>query len=730
MAGAAAPATAQSRPASDLSSATLEDLMKITITTASLGPETAANAPARVQVVTADQIRRRGYRSLIELLQDLPDVKVDLRGDPDYPAQLVVQGSRGADRVIVLLDGVRISSPTNEPLPILANFPVHAARQVEIVYGPASALYGADAFSAVINIISRSAADGTGLSVSTSIGQFGLYDQTAAFTGRAKGASILVAGQAQYDAQPDLSRFYPADFGDLHGQRTNTFDTIFGPMSSLTPVSAAFSAPTAGHSIQSVIRAGGWQFLAFQSAGRASTTSPNTPDNAVYNAGIFNRSTLFVGSAGYTRRVGPVTSSTVLTYGRHQLDPQSGYQNVYSNMQRSYKYAFGSRIDVDERLSWQPATSLHLIAGGTVERFTSVPQGADLNAPVSLNTLPGTLLGTDIPDLFIKLQYFNSGLYGQAQYAVSPKASFTVGGRFDYNSRYGASLNPRAGLVLTPGGGTTLKLLAGRAFLAPSPYQAYSHYGSFTSTDGGVTYSGQYWHVPNPDLQPQRKTTLEASLTQAVGSGLQIAASGFYSRYTHLIKEADADRASSGMFLGWPVAYIDFPVNEGNSQLYGGTFGAEYLHSFGATGRLHTNATVAYVDGGVSAQDPSESDGSLPMGSIAPLQVRLIADIDWGRWSFAPRLAVEGAQRLEAVTDAGRRRTLPGYARLDLHVRREVAKGLTLFVTVENALDARYRNINVHAFLNPVELIGAPQNPRRISVGASLGFGGLPKEQH
>jgi outer membrane receptor protein involved in Fe transport len=117
------------------------------------------------------------------------------------------------------------------------------------------------------------------------------------------------------------------------------------------------------------------------------------------------------------------------------------------------------------------------------------------------------------------------------------------------------------------------------------------------------------------------------------------------------------------------------------------------------------------------------------MGSIAPLQVRLIADIDWGRWSFAPRLAVEGAQRLEAVTDAGRRRTLPGYARLDLHVRREVAKGLTLFVTVENALDARYRNINVHAFLNPVELIGAPQNPRRISVGLTLSLAGSEKEK-
>jgi hypothetical protein len=41
-------------------------------------------------------------------------------------------------------------APTNEPLPIGAHYPVHTTRQIEVVYGPASALYGADAFSAVI----------------------------------------------------------------------------------------------------------------------------------------------------------------------------------------------------------------------------------------------------------------------------------------------------------------------------------------------------------------------------------------------------------------------------------------------------------------------------------------------------------------------------------------------------------------------------------------------------
>jgi len=92
------------RPPSDLTQATLEQLMDIPITTASRTTETQSDAPARVEVITAEQIRRRGYRSLLDVLKDLPDFKVDLRGNWDFPAELTVQGVRGAGRVVLLLD--------------------------------------------------------------------------------------------------------------------------------------------------------------------------------------------------------------------------------------------------------------------------------------------------------------------------------------------------------------------------------------------------------------------------------------------------------------------------------------------------------------------------------------------------------------------------------------------------------------------------------------------------
>jgi outer membrane receptor protein involved in Fe transport len=76
-----------------------------------------------------------------------------------------------------------------------------------------------------------------------------------------------------------------------------------------------------------------------------------------------------------------------------------------------------------------------------------------------------------------------------------------------------------------------------------------------------------------------------------------------------------------------------------------------------------------------------------------------------------------------ATTDVNgslERRTIPGYATVDLSVRRALFRTLAAFLTVENAVDRRYRTINPYAYTNAQELIGAPQNPRRVSIGFSL----------
>ena len=709
--------------AQQLELATLEDLLNIKITTATGTIEGVGEAPARVQVISGAHIQRRGYRSLADLLEDLPDFKIDLAGDQDYPTEIVVQGMRGSSRIVLLLDGIRISSPTNEPLPILANYPVHSARQIEIVYGPASALYGADAFSAVINIISRNAADAPGLSLGTSLGQFGLSNHTVSYgADLGPNASVMVAGQFLYDGQPDMSKYYPADFGGLEGQRTGTFNTIFGPMTSRRPVSPEYSVPISAHSFQATLRAGGLRVMLFENHARVSTSPAITPDNGVYNPDAFSRNNLLVGAAAFTRPIGRFTSTSTLTLSRHELAPESGYWNVYSNMTKSYKYAYGSMAKLDEQVSWRAARSLTLTTGGTFERFFAIPQGADLNSPIRSRDQPETILDTNVVDEFIKLRYSNAGAFGQAQYAVSPGLSVTLGARADHNTRYGGTFNPRVGVVAQPTGTTRVKLMYGSAYLAPSPYESSAHYGSFNSTDGGATYTSNFWHVGNPDLEPQQKKTVEVNVLQTLSRNFQLSTSAFRSRFSKTVKESDLDSMNSGVFLGWPVDYITFPVNEGRATIYGGTAGIEYLRVLDGDRSIEARAAVALVDGRV--WDTNKGGVGLPIPSMVPVQFRMGADVEWYRWSVAPRLAVLGRQRLRATIEEGgstRRRTLDGYATVDLTVRRlNVVKNVNAFVIVENAFDRRYRAINARAYTNPEELIGAPQNPRRIAVGFDL----------
>src|SRR5215217_7340509 len=81
----AASADSASTQGTDLAQLSLEELMALKISTASLIPENQSDAPARVQVIPAAQIQRRGYRSLLDVLKDLPEFKVDLRGNWDFP---------------------------------------------------------------------------------------------------------------------------------------------------------------------------------------------------------------------------------------------------------------------------------------------------------------------------------------------------------------------------------------------------------------------------------------------------------------------------------------------------------------------------------------------------------------------------------------------------------------------------------------------------------------------
>ena len=133
----------------------LDQLAAIEVTTAARSPQAWKDVQGSLWLVTEQEIKQRGYRHLADLLRDLPSV--DVQGPYSTSSRVSVRGVTGNTKLLILQDGVRIGAPAGELVPISINYPLYMAKQVEVLLTPGSALYGADAVTGVVNIISKHA---------------------------------------------------------------------------------------------------------------------------------------------------------------------------------------------------------------------------------------------------------------------------------------------------------------------------------------------------------------------------------------------------------------------------------------------------------------------------------------------------------------------------------------------------------------------------------------------
>ncbi len=118
-------------------------------------------APATLVVLTAEDIRNRGYKSLDEILDDLPGVDI-AKTSGLVDKSFNQRGYRSAnmnDKTMIVFDGVEDNEMYTQFAYIGKQLPVQSIKRVEMIYGPASSLYGANAFSGVINVVTKDGAD-------------------------------------------------------------------------------------------------------------------------------------------------------------------------------------------------------------------------------------------------------------------------------------------------------------------------------------------------------------------------------------------------------------------------------------------------------------------------------------------------------------------------------------------------------------------------------------------
>jgi outer membrane cobalamin receptor len=151
-------ADAQAGADQDLTSLSLEELMRVKVVTASRHEEDSRAAPSTVTVITREEIVRYGWRTLADVLNSVRSFYT--RYDRNY----AYLGARGFQepgdyntRILVLIDGHRVNENVYDRVFMDTDFPLSLdlIDHIEIVRGPSSSLFGTDAVYGVINVITR-----------------------------------------------------------------------------------------------------------------------------------------------------------------------------------------------------------------------------------------------------------------------------------------------------------------------------------------------------------------------------------------------------------------------------------------------------------------------------------------------------------------------------------------------------------------------------------------------
>lgn len=187
------------------------------ISSVSKKSENIEKAPATIQIISEAEIRHRGYKDVEEIFSDLPGFDISRTRGVVYSV-MYERGYRSAastDRTLVLVDGVEDNDMWSNSVYLSKQFPVSNIKRIEIIYGPASTIYGANAFAGVVNIVTKTEDDyfeqGKTNKV-TAVAQAGVgpyntkYGEATVAT-RSKKVFFSVTGRAYHSDEQDLSEY-------------------------------------------------------------------------------------------------------------------------------------------------------------------------------------------------------------------------------------------------------------------------------------------------------------------------------------------------------------------------------------------------------------------------------------------------------------------------------------------------------------------------------------------
>jgi outer membrane cobalamin receptor len=481
-------------------------------------------APAIITTVTREQIAIWGYRSVAEVLSHLLGFYlVDDHASPNLAVRGISGGLYADSSIVkVMIDGHSVafhSTGGNELGPEL--IPLSAVERIEIVRGPGSALFGADAFLGVINIKTRTGKSVNGASAGLGGGWAGRHlatDVDLSAGGELGPVDVLVAlrrnGQDLSGVSLPDSSPAPSVPGYNYGARqAHGLDQV-----STSALARITYRPAAGTELglfgyYAAIERGAEFGSLYQLA--------NGVDHGVFSE---NRVSLAQLRAGliWDQALGARLRLSLhgsVFRGRPGDDNRLEVGSEFYYVRRKFGFRGG---DLDAQLEWTPAwptrRTLRVVAGGgAFIDDEQLPSRVGIAKKATDEGQPG-----DVIDAISVYQgnktFLNTGAYLQGIWnAVPTVVNLTGGLRYDEHNVYGRQVTGRVGLVSSPLPSLHAKLLYGSAFKAPSPLLLYA----VPSASGDV--------IGNPALRPQYVHTWEFQLASELGEMVTLSSDVAYS---------------------------------------------------------------------------------------------------------------------------------------------------------------------------------------------------------
>jgi iron complex outermembrane receptor protein len=486
--------SAQSQSDPGAMSLSIEELTHAKVFSASKHLEDSRQAPSSVSTITAEDIRRYGWRTLGDALSSLRGFYTSYDRDYTY---LGVRGIlRPGDynsRVLLLVNGHRMNDNVFDDAFIgtEGELDLDLIDHIEIVRGPSSSLFGTNAVFGVINVITRHNISDTSVELS---------GDTTSFLGRTGRLSSSVQ-------KGRLSGIFSGSLYRSAGQ-----PRLFFPEFATPETNNGWADDVDGD--RSAHAFGDLQYGNFRIQGLYSTRAKIIPTGS-FGANFNDPTNRSTDSRAFIE----VSYHRTVSLGDINI---RGYYDWYGFLGIA---AFGG-LTPPNRIVGETFGGAHWVGTeASLDRQIGrhrIIVGADYEHSVRI--LQENIWVGQPPYFDDHRQPSRAAMYGEGELNFIPKLSIRLGARMDWFSLYGISLSPRIAFVYSPNSRTAVKYIYGRAFRAPNVYENYY-------SDGIVV------EAPSKLLKPETMGSNEVIFERGLSSWLQVTVDGSYNHLQDLIDQ-------------------------------------------------------------------------------------------------------------------------------------------------------------------------------------------------